>query len=183
MGLEIERDLPRLTLPAIQIIVPLLLNRSLTDGASYGMGQPTAVVTTAFACLLVACGGPAPASDGALRSGTASRDSGYALRQAPSVAPNTSPRDTLRPRRTFGDSLAFARIVKLYTYPGKVLGLDQLLQYHLTTIDLEDGSIQHFGRNGEGPREMRTPFSASFSAGSEEVWSMTSTSTASTSSI
>jgi hypothetical protein len=127
------------------------------------------IATAGLTCVLAACGGPAPAPE-VPRSGAAVRDAGYALRRAPRLAPNATPRDTLRVSRTFGDSLAFARIVKIYAYPGKLLGLDQLLQYHLTTIDLEDGSIQHFGRHGEGPREMHTPFSASFTAGAEEVW-------------
>jgi hypothetical protein len=128
------------------------------------------IAAAALALLLLACGGPDAAPEVPPRSGAALRNSGYALRRAPRFDSDAPPRDTLRISRAFGDSLAFARIVKLYAFPGKLLGLDQLLQYHLTTIDLNDGAIQHFGRHGEGPREMRTPFSASLRPGSDEVW-------------
>lgn len=98
------------------------------------------------------------------------RAPGYAILKAPPPG-RGAPMDTLRIHRSFGDSLAFARVVKLFHTPGgRVLGLDQLLSYHLSTVNLADGTLQHFGRHGEGPWEFREPFSVSFRNGLSETW-------------
>lgn len=84
------------------------------------------------------------------------------MRRSEPLDAASHPRDTLRVQRVLGDSLSFARVVKLYHQPGRLLALDDLLSYHVASIDLKDGAIRHFGRNGEGPGEFRTPFSATF---------------------
>jgi hypothetical protein len=94
----------------------------------------------------------------------------YAIRTAPRLSADAAPPETLRINREFGDSLSFARVEKLYHLPGKLLAMDPLLSYHLLTVDLATGGLQHFGRNGDGPREFREPYSASIAGGTSEVW-------------
>lgn len=101
---------------------------------------------------------------------TATLAANYARHEAPALHERTEPHDTLKVRREFGDSLSFARVVKIYHRDGHLLALDQLLSYHLATIDLSDGSTKHFGRHGEGPGEFRVPFSASFVQDTDHAW-------------
>ncbi len=129
-------------------------------------GAVLAVLTsTALGCGRVDAERSAP-----IRAEVASRTDAFATRQAVLIPSSVEPEDTLKIRRQFGDSLSFAQVVKLYHLPGKLLVMDRLLNYHLSTVDLSDGSLQHFGRDGDGPREFREPYSASFHGDLEEVW-------------
>jgi hypothetical protein len=120
--------------------------------------------------LLGACAGAAP-EDAPFTHEVAARDTGFAVHRTETLGAEQPPSDTLRVQRLLGDSLAFARVVKLYHRPGRLLVLDGLLSYHLALVELGDGTVRHFGRDGDGPGEFRVPFSASFTdQRSSEVW-------------
>lgn len=64
----------------------------------------------------------------------------------------------LRLRRSFGDSLSFARISGMRVVGGSLLVTDRLMSPHLAVVDLRSGSVvRRFGRDGRGPREFRDP--------------------------
>jgi hypothetical protein len=131
---------------------------------------PRWAIALGVAVVISGCQRGSPQVEGGLPVERGIRDPSYAVSTALRRAGPAHPEDTLRVSREFGDSLSFARVVKLYHTHGKLLGLDQLLNYHLSSVDLTDGALQHFGRHGEGPREFRDPFSASFPKGLDEVW-------------
>jgi hypothetical protein len=123
--------------------------------------QTSVLVVLAGVLGLIGCGRSEP-DPPKVAVEAAARGGGFAVRRSERLDATSAPRDTLRVQRVLGDSLSFARVVKLYHQPGRLLALDDLLSYHMASIDLRDGAVRHFGKNGEGPGEFRAPFSASF---------------------
>jgi len=142
------------------LLLPLFDQKHADRSCSYRT-HVSALVVLAGVVAFTGCGRSEPAPP-RVAVEAAARDGGFAVRRSDPLDATSAPRDTLRVQRVLGDSLSFARIVKLYHQPGRLLVLDDLLSYHMASVDLRNGAIRHFGKNGEGPGEFRVPFSASF---------------------
>jgi len=81
------------------------------------------------------------------------------------------PGDTLHMLRSFGDTSSFGGIDRIVVVGQKLLVLDYLMDPHLAVVDLASGRVvEHFGRNGAGPREFKQPHWGFPGRGPAEAW-------------
>ncbi|MFL5541604.1 MAG: BF3164 family lipoprotein, partial [Longimicrobiaceae bacterium] len=70
-----------------------------------------------------------------------------------------------------GDTSGFGRITRIVDLGDRLLVLDALMDPHLSVVDVASGRlVEHFGRNGEGPKEFRAPYWAFRGDGANDVW-------------
>jgi hypothetical protein len=73
--------------------------------------------------------------------------------------------------RSLGDTSGFGRVAKIVDLGDRLLVLDVLMNPHLSVVDLASGAlVEHFGRDGAGPKEFRQPYWAFRGDRAADVW-------------
>lgn len=144
----------------------------MTDATGSRLLRRTrALVPMAVALAAAACGDSAQAARPADGSASLAPATGANPFSHRAPAAGGEPRDTLRMLRSLGDTSTFGGISRIAVAGNRLLVLDFLMDPHLAVVDVASGRVvEHFGRNGAGPREFKRPHWAFAGERDSEVW-------------